>query len=363
MPAGDVPAREVPLREVPTRSTGGRAARRNTASRAVPARELLSREAAPAEAPTPDPESTRDTGTHRTGAHRTSPDRPARDRDDNRWDWRHKASSTRKPNARTASPRAAARQAAAPARGRGRSKRFGVGLIAMVLIAAGVTAAAGYALSKSDGASTINASKANAATPCNQTGPGQRDVEAYLATRTALFGKVTADAKQSAADCTAIAAFQRWAQVPSQTGFADTTTGFLARQLASVKFDQCGAPGDRTTVCVDLTNQVMWVVRSGRVILGPTTARSGRPGQLTPTGQFKITQKKVSTISSEYGTPLPYWERFVDDIGFHQADTPMYAAIPGSFGCINLLERDAKALYGLTEIGTTVKVFGKKPGT
>jgi hypothetical protein len=287
---------------------------------------------------------TRPESTHGDASHSDSGHREARNR---------RATSRELPHARDTGPRRHRRL--------GR-KRIGIGLLAMLTIAVGVTTAAGFALSRPEQTTPI-ASTAATATPCNQTGPGQREVEAYIATRSGQYGRVKLDGRQSPSDCAAIASFQRWAQVPSRTGFADATTGFLARQLGAIRYDQCQAPGDRTTVCVDLTNQAMWVVRSGRIILGPTVARSGRQGQATPTGTYQITQKKVSTISSEFGTPLPYWERFVDDIGFHTADTPMYAPIPGSFGCVNLLDRDAKALYQLTEIGTSVSVFGRKPGT
>jgi hypothetical protein len=283
-------------------------------------------------------------GNHAESTKRDSGHREARNRP---------ATSREIPHVRDTGPRRHRRAA---------RKRVGTGLLAMLTIAVGVTAAAGYALSRPESSTPI-ASAASRSTPCNQTGPGQRDVEAYLATRSGQYGRVDTDGRQSATDCTAIASFQRWAQVPTQTGYADSTTGFLARQLASIKFDQCEAPGDRMTVCVDLTNQAMWVVQSGRIVLGPTAARSGRPGQETPTGKYTITQKKVKTISSEFGTPLPYWERFIDDIGFHTADTPMYSPIAGSFGCINLLDRDAKALYALTKIGTSVNVFGEKAGT
>ncbi len=241
-------------------------------------------------------------------------------------------------------------------------KRIGIGLAALVTIAVGATIAAGFAINNDDEPTKVT-SAASSSAPCNQTGPGQRQVEAYLATRSGQYGRVEADGRQSPTDCAAIASFQRWAQVPTQSGFADATTGFLARRLGNIRYDQCQAPGDRMTVCVDLTNQAVWVVQSGRIVLGPTTARTGRSGNATPTGQFTITQKKVQTVSTASGTPLPYWERFVNDIGFYTADSPMYSAAPGTLGGVTLLDRDAKALYGMTEIGTSVTVFGTKPGT
>jgi len=240
-------------------------------------------------------------------------------------------------------------------------RRLGIGISVLAVVAAiGATSAIGFALSRPD-ASTPVASKAASAKSCATTGPGQRDVEAYLATRAGRYGRVDVDGRQSAIDCAAIASFQRWAQVPTRTGFADATTGFLARQLGAIRYDQCQAPGDRLTVCVDLTNQAMWVVQSGRIMLGPTAIRSGQAGQETPAGSFKITDKQLREVGQD-GVEQPYYAEFLDDIGFHTANKPMYGAVSGSTG-INLLDRDAKALYRLTELGTAVNIFGRKPGT
>jgi lipoprotein-anchoring transpeptidase ErfK/SrfK len=116
------------------------------------------------------------------------------------------------------------------------------------------------------------------------------------------------------------------------------------------------------TVCVDLTNQAMWVVQSGRIVLGPTAVRSGLAGNETPAGNFRITDKQLREVGAD-GAEQPYYAEFLDDIGFHTADKPIYSAAAGSAGCIHMLDRDAKALFRLTELGTTVNVFGRKPGT
>jgi hypothetical protein len=257
---------------------------------------------------------------------------------------------------RTAQARSQARKP-----GRVTTRRVLAALFSAGLLASIATIAAGYTSGQAgtDGGAVA----ATLSGPCGKTGPGQEQVEAYLAARTGRFGQVKADARQSAADCAAIAAFQKWAGIPNPTGFADATTGEVARRLAAVQTGDCAPQPRGTTVCVDLTHQAMWVVRSGRIVLGPTVARTGRPGKATPIGIYEITEKKVDTISSETGTRLPYWQRFFRDFGFHAADTPMYAAIPGSLGCVNLLNRDAQALFKLTELGTEVHLFGQKPGT
>ncbi|MGH3656888.1 MAG: L,D-transpeptidase family protein [Micromonosporaceae bacterium] len=192
------------------------------------------------------------------------------------------------------------------------------------------------------------------------TGPKQRKVETHLAA-IGGFGPVTVDGEQSAEDCAAIKKFQRRYGITPSKGKAGPTTAYVARRLAATKLDTC-KPKAKLTVCVDLTHQTMWVVRDGDVVLGPTPVRTGRPGYATPAGHYKITEKKQRTISSYYDVALPYWQRFVGDIGFHQ--TPSYLhSEPGSHGCVNLLPRDAVALWKLTSVGTKVHSFGRRPGT
>jgi lipoprotein-anchoring transpeptidase ErfK/SrfK len=201
---------------------------------------------------------------------------------------------------------------------------------------------------------------------CGRTGPGQARVEKYLQTQTARFGKVTVDATQDASDCSAIKAFQTWLQLPasSVTGFADEQTAEIADRLANSKPASCQASASATTVCVDLTDQTLWVMRGGSIVFQPTVIRSGAKSEATPAGSFQITEKKQVTISTEYGTPLPYWERFYADFGIHATDTSLYAATaPGSHGCVNLLKRDAQQLYAVTRVGSSVHVFGHKANT
>lgn len=199
---------------------------------------------------------------------------------------------------------------------------------------------------------------------CGRTGPGQARVERYLANETTRFGQVIADAKQDAVDCTAIKKFQTAIGLPTVTGFADDATAQVADRLHSSVPTDCQPSDSVTTVCVDLTHQTLWVMRAGSLVLHPVVMRSGGKGLTTPVGDFQISEKKQITVSSEYGTPLPYWQRFHEDFGLHAADTSIYTTNDGgSHGCVNLLKADAQTVYSLTRIGTEVHVFGQKAGT
>ena len=196
---------------------------------------------------------------------------------------------------------------------------------------------------------------------CGSPSAGDAAVESYLAG--GRFGRVSRDGHLAGAECDAVRAFQRWASIPQVTGTATAPTIAVARRLAAVRTGSCGASGPGLTVCVDLTTQTVWAIRGGKLALPPTVVRTGRPGQATPTGWFRIGQKKRHTVSSLYGTPLPFWQRFYRDFGFHALETPLYAPIAGSHGCVNMIYRDAAALFAMTSPGTRVHVFGHKPGT
>jgi lipoprotein-anchoring transpeptidase ErfK/SrfK len=199
---------------------------------------------------------------------------------------------------------------------------------------------------------------------CGRTGPGQARVEQYLATQADRFGQVVADAKQDATDCAAIKKFQTAVALPTATGFADDTTAEIADRLYKSVPATCEADADATTVCVDLSQQTLWVMRDGAVIFDPVVVRTGGKDLTTPVGEFEIAEKKQLTVSSQYGTKLPYWQAFYQDFGLHATDGSFYTG-PGSdpHGSVNLLAGDAKTVYGLTEVGSEVHIFGHKAGT
>ena len=190
------------------------------------------------------------------------------------------------------------------------------------------------------------------------TGPQQRAVETALA-ELGGFGDVVVDGVQSGADCKAIKKFQRRYGIYPAKGRAGPITGQVARRLVDTDLDRCDLKSG-LTVCVDLGHQTMWAARDGKTVLGPTVIRTGRRGLETPSGHFTISEKKPRPISTYYKVPLPYWQRFVRDIGFHETPSYLHEG-PGSHGCVNLLHTDAVKLWNLTEVGTPVHAFGRKP--
>ncbi|MEV4760852.1 L,D-transpeptidase family protein [Micromonospora sp. NPDC049559] len=192
-------------------------------------------------------------------------------------------------------------------------------------------------------------------------GEKQRDVETYLA-RLGGFGTVAVDGKQSAADCAAIKKFQRRYDIRPAEGRAGPATADVARRLASTDTAKCHA-GAGTTFCVDLTLQTVWAMRDGKVIMPPTVTRTGMPGYRTPAGTYKINFRNVKEWSDPYEVWLPYWQHFTQGMGFHETTTYLHNKSIGSHGCVNLLPADARKLWSLGKVGTTVKLFGRRPGT
>jgi lipoprotein-anchoring transpeptidase ErfK/SrfK len=229
-----------------------------------------------------------------------------------------------------------------------------------VLIGGGLGA---FALTPPAGAAVrpVTTIVAKAAAGCS-TGKYQKQVEGYLK-KLGGFGAVKVDGRQSAADCAAIKKFQKRYGIQPAGGLAGPTTVGVAKRLAATSTSACKAKRTVTTVCVDLTHQTVWVMKGGKVYFKPTVTRTGMKGHRTPTGTFKINKRTKREWSDPYKVWMPYWQRFYGGDGLHQSTTYIHDAWRGSHGCVNLLQSDASYLYGKLKIGTTVKVFGRRPGT
>jgi lipoprotein-anchoring transpeptidase ErfK/SrfK len=233
----------------------------------------------------------------------------------------------------------------------------GLGAVALTPAAAGAAVRTGMPVAAVTGATVVM----KAAAACAQGGY-QKQVEGYLK-KLGGFGSVKVDGRQSAADCAAIKRFQRRYGIQPAAGLAGPTTYEVAQRLANTRTSACKARRSGTTVCVDLTHQTVWVMRNGKVYFKPTVTRTGMKGHRTPTGTFKINERTKKEWSNPYHVWMPYWQRFVGGIGLHQTTTYLHDGWRGSHGCVNLLASDARYLYGKLKIGTTVKVFGRRPGT
>jgi hypothetical protein len=158
--------------------------------------------------------------------------------------------------------------------------------------------------------------------------------------------------------------------------FAVLAFGFLPR-LAFAQY----------SVELDLTEQKAYLLYDDRAIM-ESEISSGRPGHLTPTGTFSITNKDLNHVSSIYGrivdgrnrtvvadadvdmptppgtkfvnAPMRYFMQFAPGIGLHAGYLPGY---PASHGCVRMPQQKAIAFFQAVSVGTPVTVFGSIPGT
>jgi hypothetical protein len=115
------------------------------------------------------------------------------------------------------------------------------------------------------------------------------------------------------------------------------------------------APEGPVVIVVSISRQRAYAYRNG-VLIGISTASTGKKGKETPTGVFTLLQKNVDHKSNLYNNaPMPYMQRLTwDGIAMHAGNLPGY---PASHGCIRLPLSFAQKLYGITQLGLTVIVI------
>lgn len=120
---------------------------------------------------------------------------------------------------------------------------------------------------------------------------------------------------------------------------------------------------------VDLTNQRMYYIKDGKVVLQSDVV-TGNPnkGNATPQGVYSLAYKQTDKVlrgtkqadgTYEYETPVKYWMPFNGGIGFHDATWQSSFGgsryqTHGSHGCVNMPYSKAGELYNLISAGTPV---------
>ena len=137
------------------------------------------------------------------------------------------------------------------------------------------------------------------------------------------------------------------------------------------------------SIVIDLSEQQASFYKDGKLV-GVSAISSGREGFGTPTGHYKITQKKAEHASNLYGNyvdaqgdvvvknvgikkdPMPPGTKFVGSpmpffmrlgrtaVGLHQGFLP---GVPDSHGCIRMPEKMAKIFFNHAPPGTPVSII------
>ena len=107
-------------------------------------------------------------------------------------------------------------------------------------------------------------------------------------------------------------------------------------------------------VVVSLSDQLAFLYR-GNTLMAVATISSGEPGRDTPTGIFRVLDKKPMHRSRKYdNAPMPF-AQFIDQhgIALHAGHNP---GRPASHGCVRLPAPFAKKLFTVTQVGTPVYI-------
>ncbi|MDG2125029.1 MAG: L,D-transpeptidase [Verrucomicrobiales bacterium] len=138
------------------------------------------------------------------------------------------------------------------------------------------------------------------------------------------------------------------------------------------------------SITIDLSDQAAYFYK-GNTLVGRARVATGKTGNSTPTGNFKISEKKINKESNLYGTTrdrqgravnsnadtrrhsapaggyfdgadMPYWMRFnSSSIGMHAGPIPD-AGNPASHGCVRLPPHMARLFYNDAPPGTPVRI-------
>lgn len=111
---------------------------------------------------------------------------------------------------------------------------------------------------------------------------------------------------------------------------------------------------------ISLQRQMVHVYNGDRLV-GLSSVSTGTPGHRTPTGEFPILQKREWHRSNLYSNaPMPFMQRLTwDGVALHAGHNPGY---PASHGCIRLPTGFARTLFGMTQLGTLVRVNADELG-
>lgn len=106
-------------------------------------------------------------------------------------------------------------------------------------------------------------------------------------------------------------------------------------------------------IVINRATQSYAVLDAGKLIKTGLVS-TGKPGHSTPAGRFTIHAKYTSVKSQRYKARMPYAMFFKGSLyAIHQGVVPRY---PASHGCVRVPAKDARYLFSLIPIGSTVSI-------
>ena len=128
----------------------------------------------------------------------------------------------------------------------------------------------------------------------------------------------------------------------------------LTPAVAAATVQSAATPcGSSAAACVSLSSQRAWLLSGGQVVYGPTPITSGKPGQRTPPGAFRVLWKDKDHRSTIFNNaPMPYSVFFTNTgIAFHEGSLRVPSA-----GCIHLSRDAAVTFFNKLAVGQVVQV-------
>lgn len=113
-------------------------------------------------------------------------------------------------------------------------------------------------------------------------------------------------------------------------------------------------------VKVSTSTQHIYVMEGDRLLMA-VQGCVGKPGSVTPAGNFRIQSKiknKRRVSEPDAGYPMAYWCEFLPAYGFHEGFVHPH---PRTHGCIRLHREAAARLYALVSVGTPVNIASSQP--
>jgi len=211
--------------------------------------------------------------------------------------------------------------------------------------------------------STGSPSQAPSASPTRaKPKPPTYDVVAVQKQLTALgyyIGPI--DGRPGLAQRSSVMAFQKVQGIPADGSVGTATLAALKAPKKPVLKGK--APADR--VEVDLTKQVLYIVRGGAVArILPVSSGNGKTytqkngglaRALSPVGYYKIERRILGERKADLGT-LYDPQYFYRGWAIHGSNS--VPARPASHGCIRVTRADAKWLLNAIGVGTSVYIYG-----
>jgi hypothetical protein len=116
----------------------------------------------------------------------------------------------------------------------------------------------------------------------------------------------------------------------------------------------------KVEVFLSLKTQNVYVMEGDRLLMAAVT-NVGKPGAVTPTGDFTIYNKEKRRrrqSEPDRGYPMAYWQEFKSAYGFHEGFVHPY---PHTHGCVRMHREAVARMFALTSIGTKVHIRESLP--